>query len=341
MSLTIKIFDKKAVFHVTFWSIFYLLFMVFMTRMEGFETALKFSLVYITPLIIPVYLHDFIFERFFKTGKYIIYTGLTLFIIIVFGYIHERLFAILFGGEMAAHIALAFFIATFTGIKYLRTGTRQQFQLHREESRRLKAELELQKVESRHTKAELELLKAQLNPHFLFNSLNNIYSLILSNDKRAGETVLKLSGLMRYTLDSAKQKLVTLKEESDFIEHYITLEKIRLNGRCDVKLRIAGEKTDQQIAPMLFTPLVENSFKHGIGVGTNNFIHIEMLITPDNVTFKISNRIVPNKNRMQEKAGKIGLENLNRRLEILYPGRHDLKIHEDDETFNVNMRIDF
>lgn len=298
-----------------------------MLKFEDVESSIVFALSFIIPLILPVYLHSFVFEKLFKQKKYFLYVLIILSIILIFGFLHRKIIDYFIKGEPETFFLLIFFIAMFTGFKYLKIGTKQGFQLQKEENKRIKA--------------ELDLLKSYINPHFLFNTLNNIYSLILDKDDKAAEVVLKLSGLMRYILDSSKQKFVTLNEECDFIRNYISLEEIRLYDRCKIEFNIEGNSNSKKIAPMMLIPFIENCFKHGIGANVNNNnILINIKIIENKMILVTENSIVLNNSKISKKQGRTGLENIKRRLDLIYPNMHSLDITENEQFFKIQLSID-
>ncbi len=184
---------------------------------------------------------------------------------------------------------------------------------------------------------ELKLLKAQVNPHFLFNSLNNIYALSLENMPETSETILRLSELLRYQLESASNPKVKLSEEILFIQNYIDLEKIRLHRRCDLQLVVEGQIHHQEIAPMLLIPFVENSFKHGVNTLEDSFVHIKIHCEEHDFNFCIENSIPPSKPSLL--STRTGLDNVKRRLNLLYKNKHDLDIKTKDHIFIVKLSL--
>ena len=184
---------------------------------------------------------------------------------------------------------------------------------------------------------EMKLLKAQLNPHFLFNSLNNIYALSLDNLPETSDMILKLSELMRYQLQSSKKEMVLLEDEVNFIRNYIDLEKIRLTNRADVQLLIEGDANQAKIAPMLLITFIENSFKHGIDTLEESFIHICLQIEDRKLIFTTKNSI-PSK-KSHKISTKTGLDNTHRRLDLLYKKQYDLKIQTESNTFKVYLEL--
>lgn len=183
---------------------------------------------------------------------------------------------------------------------------------------------------------EVNQLKSQLNPHFLFNALNNIYSYNLENNSHGNELILKLSLLMRYMVESLGKKTVSLAEEIDFINHYIDFEKERLGYRCDVNFKTSIQDKDINIEPLLFFPLIENSFKYGASSNEDSRINIEIRSDSNGLFIVISNSVVKTGS---QKSLSLGLENVKRRLELLYPARHTLTIASTISFYTVELSI--
>lgn len=177
-------------------------------------------------------------------------------------------------------------------------------------------------LEKSRAEAELQNLKSQLNPHFLFNTLNNIYSLIAFSPERAQEAVHDLSRLLRYVLYESSQQLVLLEKELDFIRNYVELMRIRLPENVELKTEISAVSPDAEIAPLLFISLIENAFKHGVSNNKSSYIHLDIHQTGDLVVCYLRNSYFP-KDAEQDKSGSgIGISNLRKRLALLYPNRH-------------------
>lgn len=186
---------------------------------------------------------------------------------------------------------------------------------------------------------ELTYLKEQVNPHFLFNSLNSIYSLARQQSPETPDVVMQLSELMRYQLESAKKDTVLLKEELEFIENYLLLEEKRLSDRCTIEFVIKGDLLQLRIAPMLLIPFVENAVKHG-AQSTNEQSTIDISVALKNTTLYFC--VVNSKPPMvatSERPG-LGLENVRRRLNLLYLNSHSLEIDDMEEEYRVNLSID-
>lgn len=187
-------------------------------------------------------------------------------------------------------------------------------------------------------KAELSLLKAQVNPHFLFNMMNSIYSLSLNKSDDAPETILKLSQILRYNLYETAAQFVLLSKELHIIQTYLELEYIRLDNPEKITLENKVQSRDIMITPMLLLPIVENAFKHGIDSNiSQGFINIKAYDSSAYFIFECSNNY-KKKDKTSEGSG-LGLDNLRRRLQLIYPGKHALKINKTDTTFEVILQI--
>jgi len=187
-------------------------------------------------------------------------------------------------------------------------------------------------------RAELNFLKTQIHPHFLFNTLNNLYALTLKKSDRAPETVLKLSELINYMLYECVSDEVQLTKEIKFIRNYIDIEKMRYGDKLDVDLRVSGEVNERKIAPLILLPFVENCFKHGASEELQqSWVKITVDLQPRITIVKVENN-KSSENGHSKKEG-IGIQNVKRRLDLLYPSEHELKIISGEETFLVILTI--
>lgn len=186
--------------------------------------------------------------------------------------------------------------------------------------------------------AELQLLKAQVHPHFLFNTLNNIYSFSLQNSGKTSQMILKLSSLLSYMLYDCKSDVVLLGKEIEIMENYIDLEKERYGNRLDVSLNIEGDVKDKYIAPLLLLPFLENAFKHGTSEQIEkSWLSMEVYSKQDIFRCKIVNS--KNENELPSKHG-IGIDNVKKRLNHLYPGKYELKLNDEGNFFVVSLLIE-
>lgn len=194
----------------------------------------------------------------------------------------------------------------------------------------MKKELEKSRAE-----AELQNLKSQLNPHFLFNTLNNIYSLIAFSPERAQEAVHDLSRLLRYVLYESNQPSVPVEKELDFIRNYVELMRIRLPRHVEVQTDISAVTPGMQIAPLLFISLIENAFKHGVSNSKPSFIHLDIHQEAEKMVCAIRNSYFP-KDTAQDKSGSgIGLINLTKRLALLYPDRYVFRSERKEDVYDT------
>jgi len=197
--------------------------------------------------------------------------------------------------------------------------------------------LENQQLGKEKLATELELLKAQIHPHFMFNTLNSIYSLALKRSDQTADSILKLSQLMRYILNECTGPLVPLGKEVEILQHYIELEKSRFQQRLDLTVNIQGD-LQKSIAPLLLLPFVENSFKHGANDMIDQaWISLDLNVQGETLKFKLINGRNPE--AAHPYSGHIGLQNVKKRLELIYPNAHELRITEDDDTFVVSLTL--
>lgn len=195
-------------------------------------------------------------------------------------------------------------------------------------------------IEKEKLNAQLQLLKAQLHPHFLFNTLNNLYSLVYEKSDRAPKMLLRLSSLLSYILYECKADEVLLSNEIAAIKDYVSLERERYGDRLDISLDFSGDIEDKMIAPMLFQPFIENAFKHGSSEQLGNvWISIDLSVKKDQLYFKIINSCDDNLISVSGKHG-VGIENVKKRLELLYPGKFNLQNGIEDSVYVVSLTLE-
>lgn len=196
-----------------------------------------------------------------------------------------------------------------------------------------RAEAARQELEHSRTEAELQNLKSQLNPHFLFNTLNNIYSLIQLDTERAQQAVHDLSRLLRYVLYDSSQPTVPLKAEVEFLRDYIELMRIRLPRHVKVFVSLPDEPSQTPVAPLLFISLVENAFKHGVSNDKPSYVTIDIHEIEGQLICKIKNSYFPKSAESDRSGSGIGLKNLSKRLEMIYPGRHTFEYGQTGDAY--------
>lgn len=193
-------------------------------------------------------------------------------------------------------------------------------------------------LEKQNMESKLALLRTQINPHFLFNTLHNIDTLISEDKAKASSALIKLSDIMRYMLLDNQRDKVYLKKEIEYIESYITLEKLRLKNQGFVSYKIEGNYEHLEIAPMLFIPFVENAFKHCRDTDIENGIIITFFISDNQINFSCENQYEQVKYEKDATSG-IGLDSVEERLKLLYPKKYKLDIRKSDNIFKVNLTI--
>ncbi|MEP1034545.1 histidine kinase [Ekhidna sp.] len=192
-------------------------------------------------------------------------------------------------------------------------------------------------------KAELNFLKAQVHPHFLFNTLNNLYALTLKKSKDAPEVVLKLSDLLNYMLYECTADTVLIEKEVKLLKDYISLEKIRYGDRLNISFNILGNAGGMRVAPLMLLPFVENSFKHGVSEEMDEaWVSIDLELKEEKLTLKVENSKSKHEERDDQfnyKQG-IGLKNVRRRLELLYLEKHTLEMHDSLDSFLIILTLE-
>jgi two-component system, LytTR family, sensor kinase len=190
--------------------------------------------------------------------------------------------------------------------------------------------------------AQLELLKSQVQPHFIFNTLNNIYMLSLKGSPQTSDMIYRLSALLSYMLYDAKEETISIDKEIDYIKNYINLEKIRYGERLDVQMNVYNNIKGVKVPPLLVLPLVENAFKHGVNRSLeDSWVHIDITLKNKSIIFKIENSLAEEKVNINGFGNGLGLENLKQRLAILYPNSFELKTMQDECSFLAILRLDY
>lgn len=192
-------------------------------------------------------------------------------------------------------------------------------------------------AETEKAHAELAFLRAQVNPHFMFNILNNVYTLAFTQDSNTAPAILKLSNLMRYLTDDARNDEVPLEMEIGCMTDYIELQKLRLTEKTHVDYQVKGSFANKKIAPLIFMAFVENVFKYGVSNHKNSKLVIKLLVEHHLINLYCENTI--NHDKKNGKSTGIGMENTKKRLQYTYPGRHILEVENNQRTFKINLTI--
>ncbi|HLK27798.1 MAG TPA: sensor histidine kinase [Puia sp.] len=200
-------------------------------------------------------------------------------------------------------------------------------------------EQKTRQVENEKLNTELSFLKSQINPHFLFNTLNNIYSLAEAGSDKTGEAVMKLSSIMRYILTEAKNDCVPLEKEIQFTMNYIEMQKLRLTNKSKVDFSITGDPIGKKVSPLIFLPFVENAFKYGVSTREPSPICIHLNIKDNELEFQVKNNKYQSSLLKPAETTGIGITNIKRRLELLYHNRYKLSLNDEKTTYGVDLNL--
>lgn len=332
----LHILESKWLQHTLFW----LLSLYAIGSYFSISSLIKFiDFIYAgffhIPLLALVYINlYYLIPNFLQKGRYFPYFLLSFFNLGLAYFLHEITFEF-----VIPILPTSYYMVSFTDMSVLFTifGVYWIFTTLFKLS---KSWYQLQKQERNKLQFELNSLKMQINPHFLFNSLNSVYSLALSKSDKTPDVILGLSDLMRYMIYEVTDDSVSLEKEVEAIENYLDLQKLRVENVADIQFNIEGDPSSIQIAPLLFFPLIENSFKHGLtGSKKKGFVHIKLSAKNREISFSIEN----DKGLVDEVEkgayGGIGLKNVKKRLELIYGSRATFSIKEDAETFAVSINI--
>lgn len=204
----------------------------------------------------------------------------------------------------------------------------------------LKQDQDRQEEQQQRLTSELSFLRSQISPHFIFNILNSIVYLIRSKSDQAESVTIKLSELMRYMLYTPQEEQVPIDKEIEYLENYIALQETRFGEDVDIQFEKKGGSSTLSIEPMILIPFVENAFKHGVGLVEDPIINISVEVTNSTFIFSVRNKIGPETALEKDESSGIGLKNVKRRLELLYPESHQLAIRNDDGWFSVELQLE-
>lgn len=331
-------YSSEAAIFILLWLVYLLLPYLVVPDRYQYSMGLP-ELVIKTSYLLPVLLNNLVLiPRLLYKSRYWIYFFLLLAVVSLTGFLEEFVLENIFypttrGGELSlsslqnAAFKIGFVLGLFSSFKLL-----WDFQIKQKQV----SELEKEKVES-----ELKFLKSQINPHVLFNNLNNIYSYALEKSDKVPEMLLKLSEIMRYMLKDGTEPLVPLRKELSYLQNFVDLQKLRLEGRGNVQFTVKGDPGDYKIAPLLLVSFVENSFKHSMQTAIDDiYIDILVRIENDELTFEAKNNYSDVKPTKAERdTGGIGLKNVKKRLQLIYNGQHSLSINHTDEHFFVHLTL--
>ena len=329
--------------HLLFWVVSgYVLLNVFSLSSSFQKIDFIYTAIFMISLAIPVELNLLYFiPKFLNRKKYFAWICLFIGSLLLFSLLNQLLFShlidFIFPGyffiSYYSYIDILKFFKIFMAATTLLHLSKEWLELN--DTRQKLVLLEKEKSE-----AELKALSNQVNPHFLFNSLNVLYSLAMNQRDEAPEAILKLSDILRYVIYDSSEENVSIGSEIQLIRDYIDLQKFRTSGNAQISFETDVEDEQMKIAPMLCLPLVENSFKHGLkGDIKDTFVNMRLVSKAGTFSFDVEN----NKGEAGTIGGKgsggVGLNNIRNRLELIYPDRHKFRIVETGFTFRVEMEI--
>ncbi len=337
---------REWVFHVLFWVIYYALNTLrWGSFFDDYEYSIKSNLVEFPLHIILVYFNLYFLMPRLVPGKILGYIGSLSLAVAFISFVrilltYDLVTTDVYRESLRDEYTLFdpnYFLAVYIGELYV-VGLTTAIKLMIDW---VKAQRRTQELERRNQETELSFLRSQVQPHFFFNTLNNLYYLTLEKSTKAPETVLKLSELMSYVIYKGKKDKVSLHDEIVHIQNYIDLEKIRYGDKLKVDLGITGKIEDKALPPLLLLPFVENSFKHGINLKNGKIpIEIDLQVNNTVLDFSVTNQksVLDKKNVAIRRTG-IGIHNTKRRMEILFGDKFEYEIDETSDKYSVNLKL--
>lgn len=328
----------KIILHLFYWMVFCLFGgAVSFHLAEGLDFVMQNIVPFVYNLawaMVQFYIFYFFFYRLIEKQRYIFYFILSVLVSIAIGFVLVSLYPVFFSVNL--NFVIKQYLPSIAGSFIIaHTGSLLRGFISWFDDIQRKQEMEKMLL-----RTELDALNAQLNPHFLFNTLNNIDTLIRLNPDKASESLITLSEIMRYMLYEAKKPKVSLRGEVAHYQNIIKLQKLRLKdpSKVEVALRLRSEN-EVEVAPLLFLPFIENAFKYAVLDAPDAKIEIGLKSDGSKIEFRSSNPYRKNDPTLQGKTGGIGLTNLKRRLELLYAEKHKLVILDENSYFSVQLTI--
>lgn len=348
MNQRFYIANNRLLTHVLFWLGY--LFVYTGVHAEGEDGLLSYFWIELQGMpaaMLVTYVNVYVlFPRFFVSQKYVAYAASAVLLLFIASLMNrvliERIIEPNFFPDTTYYEPIFVWYLLFKGMLWFLAPVLLFTLLIKAIGHWVDQERVYQETLSEKLAAELNLLKAQVHPHFLFNTLNNLYALTLQSAPAAPQVVLKLSELMSYMLYESQTEIISLEKEIGHIQNYIALEKLRYGDRLDVSVTASGETKGKTIAPLLLIPFVENAFKHGVSDETDHvWVTIDLKVKDGWLGVKVENSHTGAENRESANAisGGIGLGNVKRRLALLYPDSHKLVLAKEAEYFSVDLKI--
>jgi len=328
----------KIILHLFYWMVFCLFSGLVSFHLSGgpdIPTQNTVSFLYnLLWAVLVFYAFYFFFYRLIEKQRYIPYIFLSVVVSIVISVTLTLLYILIFHAH-STYGLFAFLPQTLGTLIIGQTGSLLRGFIRWFEDIQYRQERDQFII-----RTELDMLNTQLNPHFLFNTLNNIDSLIHSNPDKASESLITLSEIMRYMLYEAKKPMVKLKDEIAHYQNVLRLQTLRLKDSSKVRFKMETEYKNVELAPLLFLPFLENVFRYTTFDTPEGFVDIRLTSVGSRVEFRCSNSFRQEDVTTKRKVGGIGLTNLKRRLELLYPGKYQLTINQENDCFTVQLTIE-
>jgi len=331
----------KLLSHIIFWVCIWILFTVLESNIQNFFRVLGKEFVNVLFYVILIYTNlYYLIPRYLTEKKFGIYVFWLIFMVVVVTSAKIVVLYIIMLDSPNAQEQLLQNQEWLFILNFILVGASTIFGIIKDwvTHQRVRKELEKQTMQS-----ELNFLRSQVNPHFLFNTLNSLYALTLKKSEKAPETVLKLSEIMRYMLYECNEKQVPLEKEITYVRNYLDLEKLRHGEGVNIHFDVENDVEGKNIAPLLLIPFVENAFKHGIkNQIRDGYVYMNLKINENVLFFDITNSKPPLKQMVpysDKKSGGIGLVNVQRRLNLIYPDKYKLKINNTKEFYKVSLKL--
>lgn len=331
-----QIIRNRILQHVLFWALSFLILVnILKVSAEIKEIDLIYTAVFHLPILLIVYLNlKVLFPYFLEKGKYFLFVLLTLSVIAIGAGFYLILFNQWIDYIFKGYYFIAYYSFWDISLYYL------IYIFLTSLLRLARGWFKLQEIEKERTETELKALRSQINPHFLFNSLNSIYSLARKKSPVVPDKIVQLSDLMRHIIYESDADYIPMEKEIEMVQNYIELQNLRTVSSEKINLEVIGDVKHKKIAPLIFLPFVENSFKHGLKSGAKNaFVDIRIELNRLDLFFKVKNAKGETSALADRKYTGIGIQNVKKRLELLYPDKHKLEITEDEKTFSVFLKI--
>ncbi len=326
----IQFLKIRWVYHCIIWILIFGVFLglgIFQSGgASGLLAEFKDTFFFILPIFPIVYASLWAKQNFFDKRKYLLFFLVFTANVIVGVLIYEYVDGLdgQMGNPRGQNVSNYIFVQLIAiGLQYFKRGIVNQYQL--------------QELKAKKAITELDALKAQLNPHFLFNTLNNIYGINQLDAEKGSEMIMELSEVMRYHLAFSKEGTVSLGDEIQLLESYIKLEKLRLRETADVAVDFSQVDKELRVSPLLFLPFIENAFKHGTHPTKECFIKIVVNTKGRKVTLSVKNSVISERRVVKT---NVGLQNTKRRLELMYPQKHQLSITNDGKEHVVELLLE-